>query len=212
MSDERNKDLNEKWIYKMKTVKTLGTRKLVLLALLTAIVIMLQVLSSIIPVYPFRLNLVLIPIVIGAALVAPLAGCWLGLVFGFVVLISSPDVIPFMTFNPLATIGVVLVRGALAGLAAGFTYKALAKKGKTIAVFTAAAVCAITNTGIFIVGTYVFFLPVLAGWGVAGAADIASFIFIGMIGFNFFFELIVNLIFSPTIVWLLQLSQDKKVT
>jgi len=197
---------------KMTNIKSLGTRKLVLLALLTAIVIILQVLSSVIPVYPFRLNLVLIPIVIGAALVAPLAGCWLGLVFGFVVLVSSPDVIPFMTFNPIATIGVVLVRGALAGLIAGLVYKALAVKGKTIAVFAAAAICAITNTGIFVIGTYVFFLPVLAEWGVTGAADIASFVFIGMIGFNFLFELIVNLIFSPTIVWLIQFAKDKKVT
>jgi len=194
----------------MTTIKSLDTRKLVLLALLTAIVIVLQVLASVIPVYPFRLNLVLIPIVIGAAMIAPLAGCWLGLVFGFVVLVSSPDVIPFMTFNPLATIIVVLFRGACAGLAAGFVYNALATKGKTIAVLAAAAVCAITNTGIFVIGIYAFFLPVLADWGVAGTAGIASFVFIGMIGFNFIFELVVNLVFSPSIVRLIQYRQDKE--
>jgi uncharacterized membrane protein len=192
----------------MSTIKSIDTRKLVMLALLTAIVVVLQVLASVIPIYPFRLNLVLIPIVIGAAMIGPLAGCWLGLVFGAVVLINSPDVIPFMTFNPLATIGLVLLRGAIAGLAAGLIYSALAKKSKTIAVLVAAAISAIANTGIFIVGIYLFFLPVLADWGVSGAADIAYFVFIGMVGFNFLFEMAINLVFSPTIVRLLQYAKE----
>ena len=194
----------------MTTIKSLDTRKLVLLALLTAIVVILQLLASIIPVYPFRLNLVLIPIVIGAALITPLAGSWLGLVFGFVVLVSSPDVLPFMTFNPLATTVVILLRGALAGLAAGLVYSAIAKYNKIVAVIVAAATCAVTNTGIFILGMYVFFLPVIAEWGVTGAADIASFIFIGMVGFNFLFEFGVNLIFSPAIVRLIQYGRERK--
>jgi len=195
---------------KMTTIKSLDTRKLVLLALLTAIVVILQLLASIIPVYPFRLNLVLIPIVIGAALITPLAGSWLGLVFGFVVLVSSPDVLPFMTFNPLATTVVILLRGALAGLAAGLVYSAIAKYNKIVAVIVAAATCAVTNTGIFILGMYVFFLPVIAEWGVTGAADIASFIFIGMVGFNFLFEFGVNLVFSPAIVRLIQYGRERK--
>ena len=194
----------------MTTIKSLDTRKLVLLALLTAIVVILQLLASIIPVYPFRLNLVLIPIVIGAALITPLAGSWLGLVFGFVVLVSSPDVLPFMTFNPLATTVVILLRGALAGLAAGLVYSAIAKYNKIVAVIVAAATCAVTNTGIFILGMYVFFLPVIAEWGVTGAADIASFIFIGMVGFNFLFEFGVNLVFSPAIVRLIQYGRERK--
>jgi len=178
--------------------------------LLTAVIVVLQILASVVPVYPFRLNLVLVPIVIGAAIIGPLAGCWLGLVFGFVVLVSSPDVVPFMAFNPIATIGVILLRGAFAGLFSGLVYNAIAKKGKTAAVIVAAVVCAFTNTGIFVAGMYMFFLPVLADWGVTGSADIASFIFIGMIGFNFLFELFINLVFAPSIVRLLQYRQEAK--
>ena len=194
----------------MTSIKSFDTRKLVLLALLTAIVIVLQVLASVIPVYPFRLNLVLVPIVIGAALIAPLAGCWLGLVFGFIVLVSSPDVLPFITFNPFATIIVILCRGAFAGLTAGLVYKKLANKSKTFAVIIAAVTCAVTNTGIFVAGMYMFFLPVLAEWGVSGAANIASFIFIVMIGINFLFELSINLVFAPSIVRLIQFKQKEK--
>jgi len=193
----------------MNTNKRFDTRKLVFLALLTAIVVVLQALATIIPVYPFRLNLVLIPIVVGAAMISPLAGCWLGLVFGAVVLWTSPDVIPFMTYSPFAAILVVLARGVMAGLSAGWVYNALADKGKTVAVIAAAATCSFMNTGIFIIGIYVFFLPLLAEWGVAGAANIASFIFFVMIGFNFLFEFSINIIFSPSIVRLIRYGQSK---
>ncbi|MDR2569988.1 MAG: ECF transporter S component [Oscillospiraceae bacterium] len=188
----------------LKSFKSSYLQKLVLLAFLTAIIVVLQLLAAIVPVYPFKLNLVLVPIVIGAALVSPLAGAWLGLVFGFVVIVSSPDVLPFMVFNPLATVAIILTRGIVTGFVTGWVYKILQNKGKTIAALVAATVCPIINTGIFIIGIYVFFLPLLAEWGVSGAADIASFIFIAMVGLNFIFELAINLALSPTIVRLVQ--------
>lgn len=194
----------------MNTKQFFETKKIVLLALLTAVVILLQILASVIPVYPFRLNLVLIPIVVGAAMISPLAGCWLGLVFSIVVLWTSPDVIPFMTFNPAASIIVILLRGVMAGLCSGWVYLALAGKDKTVAVIAAAAICSIVNTGIFVIGIYLFFIPLLAEWGVTGAANIASFVFLVMIGFNFLFEFSINLIFSPAIVRLIQYGQAKR--
>ena len=194
----------------MRQIKSFDTQKLVMLALLTAVVLVLQLLSSFIPIYPFRLNLVIIPIVIGAAMISPLAGLWLGFVFGFVVLVSSGDVMPFMVFSPIATIVVILLRGALSGLAAGFTYRALEKRNKTIAVMAAAFVCATTNTGLFVIGMYLFFLPLIAEWGISGTAETASFIFIGMVGFNFLIEMIVNLILCPAIVRLVQFRRTIK--
>jgi len=195
----------------MGKTKPFDTRRLVLLALLTAIVIVLQVLAAAIPVYPFRLTLVLIPIVIGAALISPLAGGWLGLVFGFVVLVSSTDVIPFMTYNPAATIFVVLLKGVLAGLAAGYAYKLLEKKNKTAAVIAAAVVSPIVNTGIFVAGSYVFFMPVVMVFGeFFGYADAAAIIFLGMIGINFPLEFGTNLVFSSVIVRLIQYGRGRK--
>jgi len=119
-------------------------------------------------------------------------------------LVSSPDVVPFMVYSPVAAIVVVLLRGAASGLSAGFLYRAIAKINKTAAVLAAAAISAIVNTGLFIVGVYAFFIPVLNEWGISGAADIASFVFLGMIGMNFLFELGINLVISPAIVRLIQ--------
>jgi len=194
----------------MTTSKTFDTRKLVLLAMLTAIVVVLQLLAWLIPVYPFRLNLVLIPVVVGAALISPLAGAWLGLVFGFIVLIT--DAALFLAFNPLATIVVILARGLLFGLAAGFVYKLFANKNKTLAVIAAAIVAPIVNTGIFVLGMYIFFLPLVMDLGVHfGFTNPASIIFLGFVGINFPMEFALNIVLSPVIVRLVQLRQENTI-
>ena len=186
---------------RLKTNKPINTRKLVLLALLTAIVIILQLTSVIFPVYPFKLALVLVPIVVGAALIGPLAGLWLGGVFGFIVLVSSPDVPVFMTYDPLATILIILIRGLLSGFFAGVVYRLLEKKGKTLAVLCAAVICPIVNTGIFILGLFLFFGQIVG--------NIIDF-FVAFILINFLIELVINIVLSPTIVRLVQYGQERR--
>ena len=190
--------------------KTFGTRQLVLLGMLTAIVAVLQFLGAFIRFGPFSISLVLMPIAVGAALVGVWGGAWLGLAFGFVVLLSG-DAAVFLAINPLGTVIVVLLKGVAAGLAAGFVYRVLAPKGRTVAAISAAAICPVANTGIFVIGTYVFFLPTITEWGMAaGFANATAFIFLGMIGGNFIVELVLNLILSPVIVRLIQYGQDRQ--
>jgi len=192
------------------TTRPFDTRKLVLLALLTAIVIILQVLATVVPVYPFRLALVLVPIVVGAALISPVAGAWLGFVFGFVVLFD-PTVAPFWALNPAATIAVILSRGIFTGLVSGFLYKLIEAKHKTAAVISAAVVAPIVNTGIFVLGLYIFFIPIVEGLGeFFPHFDVTQIIFLGMVGINFPLEFAVNLVLSPTIVRLIQYAQSRK--
>ena len=63
-------------------MKQLNTKKIVGIALFTAIVALLQLLGSFIKLGPFSISLVLVPIVVGAALYGLVAAAWLGLVFG----------------------------------------------------------------------------------------------------------------------------------
>ena len=191
----------------MSNSKSLNTRKMVILALLTAIVIVLQLLGAFIRFGPFSISLVLLPIVVGAALVNTWGGGWLGFVFGAVVLISG-DANLFLAIDPVATILVVILKGTLAGLAAGVSYRFFSKFSRTIGAVTAAVVCPVVNTGAFIVGLYIFFLPTITEWGLAtGFESIAAFIFIGMIGLNVLFELGLTVILCPTIVRLIQYAQ-----
>jgi len=192
--------------------KSFDTRKFVLLALLTAIVVVLQVVAIVTrPLFPaFSITLVLMPIVIGAALVGTYAGGWLGLAFGFAVLISG-DAAAFLAVNPMGTILVVLLKGLLAGLAAGAVYKLLAPKSKTVAAVLAAAVCPIVNTGVFVAGSYAFFMPTIEKWGAeAGYANAAAYLFLAMIGIPFLLEFGFNLVLSPVVVRLVQVGQDRR--
>ena len=176
------------------------TQKLVLGAILTALVIILQFLGSFIHFGPFSISLVLIPIVIGAATCGYTIGAWLGLVFGIVVLISG-DATAFLAIDVFGTFVTVLLKGTLCGLAAGLVYKLLEKHNRYIAVVAAAIVCPLVNTSIFLLGCNVFFLNEITAWGLkAGFENVAGYMFLGLIGANFLFELGANIILSPIIV------------
>ena len=82
----------------MNTTNKMSTKNLVLGAILTALVILLQFMGSFIKLGPFSISLVLIPIVIGAATCGTGVGAWLGFVFGIVVLISG-DAAAFLAVN-----------------------------------------------------------------------------------------------------------------
>ena len=197
----------------MISSKNFNTRKLVLLAILTAIVIVLQVVAIVTrPLFPmFSITLVLVPIVIGAALIGIYAGAWLGLVFGFAVLISG-DASPFLAIDPVGTITVVLLKGLLAGLTAGIVYKLIEKRNRTAAAISAAVICPIVNSGIFIIGSYIFFLPTLTEWGASiGYTNVTAYIFLVLVGLNLIVELAINLALSPAIVRLIQYRRDSKV-
>ena len=191
----------------MRRSKRIDTAKLTLGALLTALVVVLQLVGSFIHFGVFSVSLVLLPIVIGAATCGPFIGAWLGLVFGVVVLLSG-DATLFLEINAPGTILVVLVKGVLSGLAAGLVYRLLEKFHSYVAVVTAAAVCPLVNTGIFLIGCFTFFRDAVAQWAVGAGfgENVTAYIFVGLAGGNFLFEFILNLVLCPVIVRLLTIS------
>jgi hypothetical protein len=102
----------------------MSTETLVLTAVLTALVIILQFMGAFIKLGPFSISLVLIPIVIGAATCGIGASTWLGLVFGTVVL-ASGDASAFLAIDIAGTVITVLLKGMACGALAGIAYKAL---------------------------------------------------------------------------------------
>ncbi len=188
---------------------SVSTRTLVGVALFTAIVVILQLLGSFIRFGPFSISLVLIPIVVGAALYGPGWGAWLGFVFGMVVLLSG-DAAPFLVVNPIGTVVTVLLKGSLAGFAAGLVFKALEKKNVWIAVICAAIACPVVNTGIFLLGCLLFFLPTISGWAEAmGFENVGTYMIAGLVGVNFLIELLADIVFSPLILRLINLGRNR---
>lgn len=181
------------------------TQKVVGMGLFTAIIVALQMLASAIKFGPFSITLVLAPIVIGAALYGIGAGAWLGLTFGVTVLISG-DAAAFLTINPIGTVLTVIAKGMVAGIVAAVIYKAIEKKNKTIAVVAAGIACPIVNTGIFLIGCYLFFQEwLIAVFGTTGFATVIT----GLVSVNFAVELGINMLLASVIVRIIDLGKKQ---
>ncbi len=176
------------------------------LSILTAIVMILQILGVGIrlPFLTTPISLVLIPIVLGAAILGPAAGAWLGFVFGMVVYITlgvmggDPTFTAILFQNhPVLTFVVCIGKGVLAGLAGGWIYRLLQKKNSILAIFAASAVVPMVNTGVFILLCFTmmdtFEENLLAGM------NMWYFLVVLCAGVNFVAEFLVNMIFSPAI-------------
>ena len=186
-------------------MRKFNTKKLVGLALFTAIVVVLQMLGSFIRFGVFSISLTLVPIVVGAALYGPLAGGWLGFVFGFVVLLQ-PDTVFFLGYNTAATVFVCLTKGMAAGLCAGLVYRALERFNRYAAVVTAAVVAPVVNSGLFFIGSVLFFIPLIEST-LSGPGQGIKFVIMTMIGGNFLFEMLFNIVLSPVILRIISLGE-----
>lgn len=175
--------------------------KMVGIALMMALVVVMQAISSIIPpVSGFSISLVLLPVVLGAAIYGPGAGALLGATFGVVVFVNcvtgaDPGGAMVFQASPVLCFLVVLAKGILAGAASGWVYWMLKGKNPYVAMLLAAIVCPVINTGVFVASMLLFFVDVLAAW--AGGGDLLGYILTGLILANFVPELIINVVFSP---------------
>ena len=177
-------------------------RKITYLALLTAIVLVFQTFGSFIHLGPFQASLVLIPIVLGGAFLGVGGGAWLGFVFGMHVLLSGEAAL-FLAIDVPGTIITVLAKGILCGAAAGLVFKLLKKYNQYLAVWIAAFICPIVNTGIFLIGCKLFFMEAVSAWASAEGMSVTAYMFLGLVGGNFIFELILNIVCVPVVLRLL---------
>lgn len=179
---------------------SMNIKKLTYLAILTALVVVLQtvfapIIGSLTGLSP---ALVLIPIVLGVSTCGLGAGAWLGAVFSFIVLFD-PTTVPFFEYRPFFTVLLVFLKGVGAGLVSGFLFNILKNKNRYMAIITAALVAPVANTGIFVVGCILFFRE-LTGMGIYSL----------FITVNFAVEIAVNVILVPIIFRILEVTRVTK--
>ncbi len=182
------------------------TIRLVSMGILSAIIIVLQVITTYFPTKPFPITLALIPIIIGSALFDEKAGAFLGGVFSVVVLVMcaiGADVGGAMVWNasPLLCILVCMVKGMCAGYVSGLLYRLISSKNSIIATVIAGLSAPVVNTGIFIIGLVLFFRPILAQW--SGGSDVLYYVLFGLLGINFLVEVGVNMLLCPVVIKIL---------
>ena len=183
------------------------TRRLTGLALMTAIVIVLQlVASALVKVGVFAPTLTLAPILIGAAIYGPKAGAYLGGVFGVVVTITciigwDAGGNALWNANPFLTALICIVKG----VAAGLVYRAVVgdslAHGRMIAGSVAAGIVSpVVNTGIFLLGLFFLFPSFLEAWATSAGQTVLTYMIFTMVSINFALELVINLVLSTVIV------------
>lgn len=190
----------------MERKKFFTSRNIAFLAVLTALVVVLQLWGSYIRIGGTNLSFVLVPIVLGAVMVGPLAGAFLGLLFGAIVIAMGVTSDPFTIFlfsqNPFGTVALCLLKGLAAGLVPGLLFKLIRRKSKYAAVIVASVAAPVCNTGIFIlgclmmsgtIGAYISSNEALSGMSVM------YFLVIACAGINFLVEFAINVIASPVI-------------
>lgn len=184
------------------------TRQMVLLAILTAVILVLQLTGFAIklPFLGTSVSLVLIPITLGAMILGPVSGGFLGFVFGAEVYIvcGVMGTDPFTAFlfqdAPIVTAGICLIKSTLAGYLSGLTFKLLRDKSRIAATFCAAVVTPVVNTGVFILGCLLIRSTLegfMAESGIGGS--VVYFLIIGCAGINFLLEAGLNLILAPAL-------------
>lgn len=186
----------------MKNART-DTRRLVTLAIFTALIVVLQLVANVAKIGPVSITLSLVPIVVGAALYGVGSGAYLGGVFGLVVLIcciTGLDVGGSILWNvnPFMTAIVCLGKGVAAGAVAALVYHALCGKNSIVAAVCAGIAAPLTNTALFCGCMFLFFRETMTAW--AGGSDLLYYAIFGLAGVNFLVELCINLVLAPIIV------------
>lgn len=193
--------------------KFFNVRTIAGLGVLSAIVIILQIFANYISFGPISITLSLIPIVIGACIYGPLAGLFLGMLDGLLIIFAPSTFSLFIPQNAIGTVILCLLKTGIAGLVSGFVFKAFEKKHPQIGCILAAIVVPIINTGMFVGASFLIYLPLIESFTPEGQTTI-EFVLFSFVGINFIVEFLVNSILSPVIynIYKLIINKQQKQT
>jgi uncharacterized membrane protein len=184
--------------------KFFSARNVALLGILIALVIVLQLFASAIPMFGVTLNFSLIPIALAGILMGYLGGAIVGFTCGLVVFITmavmgqEPSTAYLFQTNPVILTLTCIGKTTIAGLVSGLLYKLIEKKNKTIAVGVGALVIPIVNTGIYMLGIVLMKESASEFMGLtSSSAGVVFGVVFGLIWLNFVLEMVINTIFTP---------------
>lgn len=191
---------------KQRRLKNEQVQKIALIGILTALTAVLSYIK--IPVVSAAtVTLVLPVVVIGSILCGPLVGAWLTVIPN---LTSFGEAGIFLAYSPFGAVLTIMMKGLLAGYLAGLTYKLLSAKHPTGSVFCAAVVAPVVNTGVFVLGCYVFIWEQLVAMAVDNGVGIGMLLF-GLAGMNFIIELTLNIVLCPAILRVIDIAVKKQL-
>ncbi len=194
----------------MNKVKFFSARNVALLGILIALVVVLQLFASAIPMFGVTLNFSLIPIALAGIMLGAIGGTIVGFVCGLVVFISTAvlgmeaSTAFFFQTNPAVLTIMCIGKTTVAGLISGLLFKLINKEGSIKRNLTATVVSSliipIINTGIYLIGIIIMkeSAAEFMGLSSSGAGVVFGVVF-GLIWVNFVLEIAITVIFAPVI-------------
>ena len=191
------------------------TRRMVQLAILTALILVLAFTPlGYLRLGPFSVTFMPVPVVIGAILLGPGGGAFLGLIFGLTSFAQCFGIDPMgttlMTINLFYTFVMTVVTRTLMGFLTAWVFRGMqallaklpnADKSKPVAFAVASASGPFFNTVLFMSTMYLFFgkeQVVLDAFALTGAVPFFVFVF-GLVFANALVELLVTLLIGTAV-------------
>ena len=186
--------------------KFFTTKNVALLGILTALVIVLQLFASAIPMFGVTLNFSLLPIALAGILLGWAGGAFVGFVCGVVVFITmavlgqEPSTAYFFQTDPVILTVMCIGKTTVAGTVSGLLNKFISKYNSQIAVGVSSIIIPIINTSIYMLGIVLMKESASQFLGLdSSSAGLVFAVVFGLIWLNFLLEMVINIIFAPLI-------------
>lgn len=189
----------------MKKRNFFSAKNVAYFAVLLALVVVLQLFASAIPMFGVTINLSLIPIVLAGIFFGMWGGGFMGLVSGLITFIvmavmgREPSTAFLFQANPAVLTLICIGKTTVAGFVSGLIYRLIAKKNALAAAYVASALVAILNTGIYMLGMVLMKDDVASFLGTEATAQVVFVTVFGLIWLNFVLEIAVNVLFAPAV-------------
>lgn len=184
--------------------KFFSSKNVALLGILTALVIVLQLFGSAIPMFGITLNFSLIPIALAGILLGYAGGAIVGFVCGLVVFITTaimggePVTANLFQTDPVILTTMCIGKTTVAGLVSGLLYKLISKRNNFVAVSVGSIAIPVINTTIYVLGMLLMKDSLIAymGWDFNSTWLVFATI-LSIIWLNFVLEMVITIIFTP---------------
>ena len=173
-----------------------NTKTIVVTGLLLALEIIFQLIGNYLQIGIANINISLVPVVIAGIIGGPISAAILGFFNGIMALLAPPTIMYFMPVSPVGTVVVCLLKCTIAGVVSSLVYHWLKNLVNAhVATPIAAALVPIINTGLFMLGSFIFYGDMIFANGrdVLGAF---GFVIVVLIGWNFVIELPSTIVLS----------------
>ena len=197
-------------------MKNAKTQTLTRIALLCALLLLMSFTPlGYMPIGPFAVTFLTIPVIVGAVTSGPAVGAFLGLIFGltsFANAFSSAMGGVLLNINPIYTFILCVVPRVLEGLLSGYIYKLLNRSGKDnpISVIIGSMSCPVLNTVLYMSALVLLFGNTEYILNLRGGQNILMFV-VSFVGLQAVVEaLVCTVIGSAVSIALLKFLKNKK--